>query len=237
MAAPVLAVTIAPLIADSATAYTLEGESVESIKAGLKVAICTQDWGKAEELSSNLIASSAITPEHRQSLVDWRHRFSDYSKGQVKFDSVPNCEGVQPKAVEVRVQAYQTPIPRFSGSSRVATSPCYMEMRGVVTNLSHMCGTGESEPVVAAVSTESRRADLTTLYVRQVGNTVQGTLWNTGEAPANNIRLKIKGEQEGRPQQYREIDISSLAAGGQSEFQADFTLLPVNFSIESITFE
>ena len=115
VAAPLLAITIVPAIADSAVAYPTEG-----IKDGLKVAICAQDWDEAINLSGNLIASSEITPEHRQTLVDWRHRFSDYAKNHIKFDSVPNCEGIQ-----IGVQPYQAPQPQFSNYTRVASSPCY----------------------------------------------------------------------------------------------------------------
>ncbi|NEQ54200.1 MAG: hypothetical protein F6K11_29400, partial [Leptolyngbya sp. SIO3F4] len=90
VAAPVFAMTIVPLVAEDAVAY-----STESLKAGLQTAICTQDWVKAVDLSGNLIAAEEITPEHRQTLVDWRHRFSSYAKNQVKFDSMPNCEVAQ----------------------------------------------------------------------------------------------------------------------------------------------
>ena len=144
VAAPLLAVTIVPAIADNAVAYP-----TESIKDGLKAAICAQDWNEAINLSGNLIASSEITPELRQSLVDWRQRFSNSAKGQVKLDSVPNCQGVQRNATEIRVTPYQAP--RFSKTTAAATSPCYMDMGGVRTDLSYMCGS-DSQPVLSVAA-------------------------------------------------------------------------------------
>jgi hypothetical protein len=63
------------------------------VKANLKQAICEQDWQGAIALTSQLMASSTITPEHRQELVDWRQRFSSYAASGTYFDNIPNCEG------------------------------------------------------------------------------------------------------------------------------------------------
>ncbi|MEM8810171.1 MAG: hypothetical protein AAGF01_29475, partial [Cyanobacteria bacterium P01_G01_bin.38] len=52
-------------------------KSLEQTKEDLRQAICYQDWNKASEVASLMIASSAITPEYRQNLVDWRYRFSN----------------------------------------------------------------------------------------------------------------------------------------------------------------
>jgi hypothetical protein len=68
--------------------------SDEQVKEALRESICLQDWDKAVAMSGLLIASDNITPEHRQTLVDWRHRFSNYAASQTKFDKIPNCDGI-----------------------------------------------------------------------------------------------------------------------------------------------
>lgn len=36
------------------------------------------------------MASSDITPEYRQHLVDWRYRFTQYATSGGQFDRIPN---------------------------------------------------------------------------------------------------------------------------------------------------
>lgn len=90
--------------------------SDEPVKQGLKQAICQQDWQQAVALSSRLMASSGITPEYRQTLVDWRHRFTQYAAANTRFDQIPNCEGVP-----LRPQA--KPTPEVSASYNVTPPP------------------------------------------------------------------------------------------------------------------
>ena len=149
-------VALVSLLAVASTAATTKSAVAatpdESIKEGLKQAICLQDWNQAVELSSNLIASSAITPEYRQTLVDWRHRFSDYARDKTSFDKIPDCEGVQPRPGDVKVQGYRDSGPRFSNKETVASAPngyyCYqVHNSGYVENLQHMCS-GQFVPPV-----------------------------------------------------------------------------------------
>jgi hypothetical protein len=90
-----------PVISDSQT------------KTDLKAAICEQDWQKAIAFSSRLMASSTITPEHRQELVTWRHRFSQYAAGGTYFDHIPNCEGFA---------TYQGPKPSETAAAQAAAA-------------------------------------------------------------------------------------------------------------------
>jgi hypothetical protein len=90
--------------------------SDEPLKQSLKQAICQQDWQAAVAVSSRLMSSSTITPEYRQHLVDWRHRFSQYAAANTRFDEIPNCAGITPKpqvtsAPEVRSSHTITPPP------------------------------------------------------------------------------------------------------------------------------
>jgi hypothetical protein len=80
-------------VAGHTTAAKATVISDNQIKADLKAAICEQNWQNAIAFSSRLMASSTITPEHRQELVNWRQRFSQYAAGGTYFDSIPNCEG------------------------------------------------------------------------------------------------------------------------------------------------
>lgn len=141
------------------TANTQNAEATsfsdETLKSDLKQAICFQDWHKAAELSSQLIASPGITPDHREELIDWRYRFSDYAMEGRKFDTIPNCESVQRLAIEIKVQSSQESTPRFSGNTYAYASDyyCYQVTRtGYVQNLEHMCtgqAGGVATPAVA----------------------------------------------------------------------------------------
>ena len=130
-----LAVAGTATTAKSAAAAT----SSDSVKEDLKQAVCFQDWDRAVELSSHLIASPSITPEHRQTLVNWRHRFSKYATSQTKFNTIPNCEGVRPSPVDIKVQP--APIPRFSNQTdQLSEYYCYqVEPNGYVQSLEHIC--------------------------------------------------------------------------------------------------
>ncbi|NEQ53863.1 MAG: hypothetical protein F6K11_27655 [Leptolyngbya sp. SIO3F4] len=231
VAAPALAVAMVPLIADDAVAYALENPSTESVQAELLNAICAQDWDKASDLSGNLIASPEITPEHRQILVDWRYRFSSYSNKQIKFDSVPNCKG----ATEIEVQPYQATQPRFSKTTPVASSPCYMDMGGVRTDLSYMCGTGEPTSVVASLSSTVVVPVVATsstsgpnIWTRNLffynsnSSAITGNIHNSGSIAAENVMIEATGYAEGRTPQVRRTSIDRLAANDARPVTIDF---------------
>ena len=122
MKTPVIFVSLLAVAGTAATAKTATAATTDESKEGLRQAICFQDWDSAIELSSNLIASSAITPEHRQTLVDWRLRFMDYSRDKTSFDKIPDCGEIQPRAVDIKGQAYRDPSPSFSSKTPVAAA-------------------------------------------------------------------------------------------------------------------
>lgn len=220
----------------AATAKSATAATDESIKEGLRQAICFQDWDSAIELSSNLISSSGITPEHRQTLVDWRHRFMDYARDKNSFDKIPNCERVQPRSVDIKVQAYGGPAPRFSRTNTLADAPvCYMERSdGQIVNLSYMCGSNATPTVeVAALpsSQSSNLSDLFTFGVRAEGRTVIGNIWNSGLTPANNVKITIRAQQTGRSKEKREVVIDRIGVRGEADFVASFNHIPENWSI------
>lgn len=129
----------ASLLAIAGYAQDAKAEvSTERVRDYLKQATCLQEWDKAAVASGLLIASESITPEHRQQLVDWRYRFSDYAANDTQFERIPNCEGVvaiQPESEE----------PRFSAPPpTVISSACYrVTPQGQVENLEHLCGQPE----------------------------------------------------------------------------------------------
>lgn len=107
-----LALAGTAITAERADASILDGEIVDD---ELKSAICGQDWYQAVELSSRLIISPKISPEYRQTLLEWRNHFYRYAKENAKTGEGPTCE--QAKAtpsgfVEQKVPA--GPMPRFS---------------------------------------------------------------------------------------------------------------------------
>ncbi|MEO0455857.1 MAG: hypothetical protein AAF152_04640 [Cyanobacteria bacterium P01_A01_bin.114] len=118
-------------------------KSVDQAKEELRQAICYQDWNKASEIASLIIASSAITPEYRQSLVDWRYRFSNYSDTRTKFERIPNCEGVAPPPPPSQRlgQIYPSDVPQFSAYTSDPGYACYITYsNGQTVNLARLCG-------------------------------------------------------------------------------------------------
>ena len=136
---PILFVSLLAVAGTAATPKSAAAAtSSDNVKEDLKRAICFQDWDRAVELSSHLIASPSITPEHRQTLVSWRHRFSNYATSQTKFNTVPNCEGVGPSPIDIKVQT--APLPQFSNQNQSSSYYCYqVEPNGYVQNLEHIC--------------------------------------------------------------------------------------------------
>jgi hypothetical protein len=90
------------LMAVATTAGEAQAQTpVELAKTDLEQAICAQDWRKASDSASVLIASPTIAPEERQSLVDWRHRFARYEAAGTQFESIPNCDRISASAMTV----------------------------------------------------------------------------------------------------------------------------------------
>ncbi|MBT9312264.1 hypothetical protein [Leptothoe kymatousa] len=151
------------LLSVAGTAVAAEGAaaatSETTLKEGLRQAICFQDWNSAIELSSTLMASDTITPEYRHNLVNWRNRFSHYSRGDISFTKIPGCEGRQSRGIDIQVQPYGEATPRFSvRPSYVAHPPaCYIDMHGRVKNLTYMCGHGPINRHLAAQAHNSYR--------------------------------------------------------------------------------
>ena len=229
VAAPLLAVTIVPTIADSAAAYP-----TESIKDGLKAAICAQDWDQAISLSGNLIASSEITPEHRQTLVDWRHRFSNYAKGQVKFDNMPNCQRVQRSATEIRVTPYQAP--RFSKTSAAANLACYMrESGGRIVNLEYMCGDGPYIPLTPPAPPEPpvvlSNGDLECSFLGEISSRSAAGTGEVINVPAvcialqtvNGATVRVQLKADNRVLGTHTESVSYIEAGETYAYDATFT--------------
>jgi hypothetical protein len=125
--------------------------SDEAIKADLKTAICDQDWKAAIHHSGRLVASSTITPEHRQELVNWRYRFSQYAASGTVFAEIPNCGpqgGAAPKAMAPAPAAtHRSSNP--TAAPRIAAGPsamCYVTYSdGRTVNLDHLCRRADAD--------------------------------------------------------------------------------------------
>lgn len=236
-----LAVAGTAVTAKSATAAT----SDESIKEGLKQAICSQDWESAIQLSSGLIASPNITPEHRQTLVDWRHRFMDYSRDKTRFDKIPDCEGFYQRPVDIKVQAYSDPTPSFSRKSTLANAPvCYMERSdGQMVDLNYMCNANDGSRIAPNVPPQaavvlSRATNSADVWTRNIHfdngvwnrslraytptSAITGNVHNSGTGLAKNIVVEATGYAEGRTPQTRQAVIPSISADDARAVTIDF---------------
>lgn len=122
--------------------------SDEAIKADLKDSICTQDWKAAIQHSGRLMASATITPEHRQELVNWRYRFSQYAASGTLFAEIPTCGFDSASAPKAPIATPATPAAPAQVSTpvpapRLAAAPnamCYVTYSdGRTVNLDHLC--------------------------------------------------------------------------------------------------
>ncbi|MEM8810018.1 MAG: hypothetical protein AAGF01_28710, partial [Cyanobacteria bacterium P01_G01_bin.38] len=142
-------------------------------KEDLRQAICYQDWNKASEVASLMIASSAITPEYRQNLVDWRYRFSNYADTNTKFERIPNCQGVAPPPAPSQPlgQIYSSDVPQFSPSTRDPGYACYITYsNGNTVNLARLCGSaanGEYQVAAKGSKTAKSYSGAYELYIDQ----------------------------------------------------------------------
>lgn len=130
-------------------------QNTDLLKENLREAICHQDWNKAAETASLLIASPATSPEHRQNLVTWRHRFSEYATSNAKFDRIPNCRGVAPaNDRQTFERSFATSTPRFSTYSQPTTTGqrCYwVTPQGQTVSLETMCNGNASSKTTQPV--------------------------------------------------------------------------------------
>ncbi|MGD1857925.1 MAG: hypothetical protein ACFB2W_27125 [Leptolyngbyaceae cyanobacterium] len=210
MKAPVI---LGSLLALAGTATTAESANAAvsnvDIQEDLNQAVCAKDWYRAIEVSSKLIASSTITPDYRQTLLDWRRQF--YAHTQKTAAAAPNC--TEFRAALGVAQSPAGPEPRFSGSR---------SSRSVGT-------TGEPS--------SAQRDLLTNIWavgVRVEGNSIKGTVLNNGLTTANNVTLTIRSQQADRSENVRTVAIDTVQAWDETDFVAAFSDTPGSWMIESI---
>ena len=209
MKAPVVLGSLLALAGTVATAERADAATVD-IKEELREAVCFQDWYKAIEISSSLIASPKITPNDRQTLLNWRRQFYTYAKGDPQTNKILNCKGV--KAPPRQFQS-ASPAPRFSTNTAAVSS------RTIATT--------PSSPLHTL-------ADLWTVGVRVEGNNIKGTVFNNGITTANNVTLTIRSQQEGQTENIRTVAIETVQAWGETDFVAAFNNAPGDWTIERI---
>jgi hypothetical protein len=243
MKAPTVLVSLMALAGIAATAESADAAISDiEIPDNLREAICYQNWYEAIELSSSLITSSKIAPEHRQTLLDLRRSFYTYAKGdQAKPDEIVSCKDMQPSAANEQAQPYQGPVPapRFSSSvSNTTGRYCYQRRtRGGFDNVDYRCSDGAAS-VETATAISPRRgnapASIWTVGARVEGNSIRGTLLNNGLAAVRNITLTIRSRQDDRPEAVKTVAIDTVNAWSETEFVATFNHTPGNWLIESI---
>lgn len=158
---------------------------INQVKSDLRLAICMQDWGKAMEQASVLMAMPGITPEHRQALVSWRHQFGTYASASTQFDNLPGCEGV---SVPVEVKAVENNQPRadFNWQAEAAKissgQPSQPAAQPTVTT--------EATPVVVATRpTTTAAGELMVSGVYSRGNVVYGTIQNESNQVLTDVQI------------------------------------------------
>lgn len=210
-----------PLLALAGVAAT--AESADAAIAGLDIpddlneAICHQNWYKAIEVSSTLITSPDITPEHRQTLLGLRRNFYAYVKGgDVKSDSIADCPGIQPSLPQ-QAQLYKGPMPQFSNSRATDTTP---------TSISVSTAT----PSYRA----SKPTNIWAVGTRVEGNSIKGTLLNNGLTTAKNVMLTIRSQGSEQSEAIETVVINKLNPWSETEFVATFNHVPGSWMIERI---
>lgn len=78
------------------SAFPKDNTSVESIQRDLKLAACMNDWNRVVDLMGALMASPAISPEHRAELIKARHDLQGALLNQDTIAiSAQRCEALQ----------------------------------------------------------------------------------------------------------------------------------------------
>ncbi|ESA34558.1 hypothetical protein N836_16825 [Leptolyngbya sp. Heron Island J] len=217
MKSPTVLIPLLALAGVAATAENADAAIADlDISDDLKEAICHQNWYKAIEVSSALITSPDITPEHRQTLLGLRHNFYAYVKGDdVKSDDLADCPGMQP--LNQQAQLYKGPMPRFSNSSTTNTNQA---------------------PVSVSTEMPSYRTSTSTnvwaVGARVEGNSIKGTLLNNGLTTAKNVILTVRSQQDDQSEAIKTVVINTLKPWSETEFVATFNHAPGNWMIERI---
>jgi hypothetical protein len=153
-------VACASLLAVAGTANNTKATHAASLtdqtKEELRRAICFQDWNKAVEMTSLLMATPTITLEHRQTLVTWRSRFSNYALANTRFNRIPNCQAVEPPVINTKAlyQPWSATLPRFSEYAQrlLPEYYCYwITDQGQTINLESVCSNSPSQVIVRLV--------------------------------------------------------------------------------------
>lgn len=243
MKSPTVVVSLLALAGVAAAAENASAAIADiDISDDLSEAICDQDWYRAIELSSTLITSSNITPEHRQTLLGLRHNFYTYAKGgELKPDEITNCQGIQPSSTKEQIHAYTGPMPRFSSSvaAYVSGRYCYpRELGGDFGDTSYRCS--NKTPALAKTTTtvspyrSSRPANVWTVGARVEGNSIKGTILNNGLTTAKNIILTIRSQRDDQSEAVKTVAIDTLKPWSETDFVATFNHTPGNWLIERI---
>ncbi len=242
MKIPTALVSLLALAGTVATAESADAAiSTVEIPDDLREAICYQNWYKAIELSSRLITSSKITPEHRQTLLELRRDFYTYAKGnETNPDKIVGCQNLRSSSVNQPRQGYQSPAPapRFSSSSSNAPGRyCYQRrIRAGFDNADSRCSNGLS--FVSETTVPLRRVNaptsIWTVGARVEGNSVRGTLLNNGLAAVRGITLTIRSQQADQSEDVKTVAIDTVNAWSETEFVATFNHAPGNWLIESL---
>lgn len=213
MKAPIFFGSLLMLAGTAATAESADAAiSDGDVQEDLNQAICLKDWYGAIEVSSKLISSPTITPDYRQTLLDWRRQFYAHAQGKAA-NGEDHCAEAQAYKMEARSLNYQGPEPQFS-PQRTATS---IKEKGLLV----------SDPVTTL-------SNIWTVGVRVEGNSIRGTILNNGLTTARNVTLTIRSQKKDNSEDIKKVAIDAVQAWDEAEFAAAFNDTPGNWMIESI---
>lgn len=63
----------------------------DRLQTQLQAAICSNDWPQAIDLTNQLIGSDDLSPEDRESLVNYRSQLQNWRATGARFANLPNC--------------------------------------------------------------------------------------------------------------------------------------------------
>lgn len=245
MKTPTVLVSLLALAGTAATAESADAAiSGIELPENLRDAICYQNWYEAIELSGQLITSSKITPEHRQTLLELRRNLYTYAKSaKATPDELIDCQESQIESVvsEQPQLFYEGPVPQFSkGISNTPGRYCYQKRTsGDFDSLNYQCPNKETASIDTKTTVLSQHRVNTPNSVwavgaRAEGNSVRGTLLNNGIAAVRNITLTIRSQQDNQSDTVTTVAIDNVNAWSETEFVATFNHAPGNWMIESI---
>ncbi|MBD2090610.1 PPC domain-containing protein [Microcoleus sp. FACHB-1515] len=119
--------------------------AIDTLQTQLQAAICLNDWPQAIDLTNQLIGSDDLSPEDRESLVNYRSQLQNWRATGARFANLPNCNAANP-AVAIAPQSTTT----IENSVAIAPQPLSLVALSPAVNLDFVTGAATHSGAVSS---------------------------------------------------------------------------------------